>query len=329
MLIRARIILPIALALFPALAMALTLQWPAACAPGRDCFVQNYVDHDPTPAARDFTCGPATYDGHDGTDIRLRNLAAMRAGVAVLAPADGVVLGTRDNMPDVSIRDEPAGSVADHECGNGVHLQLADGYRAQLCHMRRGSIRVHTGDHVKAGDTLGLIGLSGQTEFPHVHISVWKDSAIIDPFDNLPMATACSSAAPAAQLWAPPVAYQPTNLLGDGFVTEMPPEKPLRDSMRDTPVSVTEANIHARMLTYWVDAMGLRGGDVLAMSITAPDGKPLVEKNLTLDRAQAVYFTYIGKRNRAELAPGNYHAHFTLTREGAVLLKSQHTLEVK
>jgi hypothetical protein len=42
-----------------------------ACELGKICFVQNYVDVDPGPAALDFTCGSATYDGHKGIDIRL------------------------------------------------------------------------------------------------------------------------------------------------------------------------------------------------------------------------------------------------------------------
>ena len=69
--------------------------------PGSDCFVQNYVDHDASSAYRDYACGERTYDGHDGTDFRLRSLVAQRAGVTVLAAADGVVAGVRDGMEDV------------------------------------------------------------------------------------------------------------------------------------------------------------------------------------------------------------------------------------
>jgi len=76
---------------------------PIDCQVGVACFVQNYVDHDPGPGAADFACGSLSYDGHDGGDFRLTDLAAMEKGVAVLAAADGVVLRTRDGMADISV----------------------------------------------------------------------------------------------------------------------------------------------------------------------------------------------------------------------------------
>jgi len=47
------------------------LSFPLDCVPGTTCLVQDYVDRDPGTDARDFRCGRLTYDGHDGTDIRL------------------------------------------------------------------------------------------------------------------------------------------------------------------------------------------------------------------------------------------------------------------
>src|SRR6185503_18489146 len=45
------------------------LDVPVACEMGKACVLQNYVDRDPGPAARDYRCGMLTYDGHKGTDI--------------------------------------------------------------------------------------------------------------------------------------------------------------------------------------------------------------------------------------------------------------------
>ena len=45
------------------------------------CFVQNYVDRDPSTGALDYRCGHRTYDKHDGTDIRLLDMAAQKSGV--------------------------------------------------------------------------------------------------------------------------------------------------------------------------------------------------------------------------------------------------------
>jgi murein DD-endopeptidase MepM/ murein hydrolase activator NlpD len=38
--------------------------------------------------------------------------------------------------------------------------------------MQKGSVRVQQGDDVRAGDLLGLVGNSGNTSEPHIHIHV-------------------------------------------------------------------------------------------------------------------------------------------------------------
>ena len=84
-------------------AQAIELGLPIDCDVGRDCVIQHYVDHDSSSKARDYRCGTLTYDGHNGTDFRLPNLAARRAGVSVLAAADGQIVRRRDGMPDISV----------------------------------------------------------------------------------------------------------------------------------------------------------------------------------------------------------------------------------
>lgn len=309
-------------------AQAFTLQWPVDCTLGKNCFVQSYVDRDATSTARDFTCGPSSYDKHDGTDIRLRNLAAMHAGVKVLAPADGVVIGTRDGMADTSIHDTGKDAVSDRECGNGVRIQHVEGYVTQACHMQKGSIAVHKGQQVKAGDMLGLVGLSGETEFPHLHLGVWKDGVHIDPFDSKLIQEPCQtgSATNAKSLWATPVPYQPTALLGDGFVNTVPD----KSAVRDTPPHLTTTSTSASALVYWFDIMGVRTGDILSTTITTPDGKILVEKTQLMPKPLATYFGYIGKRNSSgALVPGTYRATLTLTRGATALIRQQKDIVIQ
>ena len=64
------------------------------------CFIQQYVDTLAGEAAEDYRCGPLSYDDHGGTDIRVRTMAEMEAGVAVIAAAPGVVKGLRDGMAE-------------------------------------------------------------------------------------------------------------------------------------------------------------------------------------------------------------------------------------
>jgi peptidase M23-like protein len=91
-------------------------------------------------------------------------------GREILAPADGVVVeavdGVHDNRPQVQVENPKA------PAGNHVVLDLGHGEYALLAHMRRGSVRVHKGDHVRQGDVLGRCGNSGNTSEPHLHFHV-------------------------------------------------------------------------------------------------------------------------------------------------------------
>ena len=129
-----------------------------------------------------FLCGGRTYDGHDGTDIRLPDLQIQQGNVDVLAAAPGRVVATRDGVEDVSIRVTGKAAVAGKECGNGVVIEHEGDWRSQYCHLARGSIRVKVGDRVVTGQSIGLVGLSGATEFPPLHFSLRHQGQIVDPF---------------------------------------------------------------------------------------------------------------------------------------------------
>lgn len=61
----------------PVMAQDFSLGQPIDCALGDSCYIQNYVDHDPSPAASDFSCGVLTYDGYKGTDFALPTRGLM------------------------------------------------------------------------------------------------------------------------------------------------------------------------------------------------------------------------------------------------------------
>lgn len=318
-----KLIVPLLL-LFPLSAQAITLQWPVDCTLGKDCFLQNFADHDSSKGWKDYACEASSYDAHDGTDIRLRSLQAMREGVKVLAVAEGKVLRMRDGVEDISIRNIAPELVKDRECGNGMIVQHADGFQTMYCHMKRGSLAVKPGDKVKAGQVLGEIGLSGNTEFPHLHLTVLKGKEKLDPFTGAAIAQPCNKNS-GKGMWENPIPYQPTALLGDGFMDMMPEVK----TMRDTPIHRSKIAAHAPVLAYWVEAIGLRAGDMLLLRITAPDGKELAGVRQKIDMPKAAFFQFVGKRNRATLVAGTYRAEFLFTRDGKVIASSQRETVVK
>lgn len=291
-------------------AQSLELSWPVACRYGEDCFIQNYVDEDSTKAARDFTCGPLTYDGHKGTDIRLKNNYAMRQGVAVLAAADGTVRAARDGMEDISVKTIGTEAVKNRECGNGVVLHHPAGYETQYCHLMNGSITVQQGQKIKAGQPLGRIGMSGASEFPHLHLEVRRLGRVIDPFTAAPTGGACGKTT--ADLWKTDVNYTPTALLGQGFTAVVPTAAQVRSAAPVTQIARTMP-----AMVYWVDIMGVRQDDSLTMNLIGPNGQVAATRNVPLTRNLAQSFSFVGKKATEEgLVPGIYKASFTLMRKG-------------
>lgn len=183
----------------PVMAQDISLSLPIDCTLGDTCYIQNYVDHDPSDAASDFQCGGLTYDTHKGTDFGLISLAAMERGVNVFASAPGTVHGVRDILFTSDLSSEING----HDCGNGVVVAHDNGWETQYCHMREGSVSVIVGDLVEPGDVLGQVGLSGRTQFPHVHISVRQGGQLVDPFAPDGVIN-CGTLAPYT-LWAVPI----------------------------------------------------------------------------------------------------------------------------
>lgn len=307
--IRAALAALLAAAALPAVAMP--FQLPVACTLGETCFIQQYFDRDPGPGVADFACGPLSYDGHDGTDFAVPTLAAMAAGVDVLAPADGTVRAVRDGMPDIAANDPAAPALAGRDCGNGVVIDHADGWQTQLCHLARGSVAVRPGERVAAGQPVGRIGLSGRTEFPHVHLTVRRDGAAIDPFHPDPEA-ACGTAR--ATLWADPPPYRPGGILGIGLATGPPSFEAVKAGLPEPALPRT-----APALIVWAHLFGTRAGDRLALTITGPGGT-VVAQTVTLERTQARAYRYAGRRAPPGGWPaGPYAATVTLIRDGAVL----------
>jgi murein DD-endopeptidase MepM/ murein hydrolase activator NlpD len=294
--------------------------FPVACEIGRTCIVQNYVDHDPGPAARDYMCGSLTYDKHDGTDVRLPTIAAQRAGVDVLAAAGGEVRRVRDGMTDMVFRAGEASAIEGRECGNGVVVAHPDGWETQYCHLAKGSVRVRPGDRVVAGQPLGRVGFSGRASFPHLHFTVRQGGIAVDPFAFEPDAAKCGSG---TSLWAPALrkalVYRERTVLNAGFA----PAPVTMEQIDAAEVPAEALDVEAPALVAFVRAVGLREGDMQRLAVRAPDGKSIVDHAAEpLDRHKAQILLFVGKKRPASgWEPGTYTATYTVSRDGNVLLE--------
>src|SRR4029450_645262 len=227
---------------------------PIACRPAETCWIANYFDHDPGPAGRDYACGTLTYNSHDGTDFAIRDLSVMRQGIAVLAAAGGTVRGTRDGMPDVSVEEIGRQSVKDRECGNGVVIDHGSGWTTQDWRLRRGSVAVRTGNEVVTGQELGLVGLSGNTMFPHLEFAVRHEGRKVDPFVGLERSHDCGPGN--SRLWASSalavLAYQATAIYNAGFAGTAPNPEEIHEGKHQSDTLPAESP----GIVFWVDRFG-------------------------------------------------------------------------
>lgn len=297
---------------------AVAFDVPVDCDMQSVCSIQKYVDHDPGPERMDYACGRLSLDGDTGTDFRVPNEPAMERGVAVLAAAPGVVKAVRDGMADVSVVDIGREAVQGREAGNGVVIDHGNGFETQYSHLRRGSVAVSVGQSVKAGEKLGLIGLSGNTEFPHVEFSVRYRSRPVDPFVGLGAFTRCGDAP--APLWSAAAAarmpYRATVLLNAGFAAGRPdPRAARRGAYAESLPADAEA------LVFWVDVSGTLAADVERFRLAGPDGTALVEREETLSTNNISWFSFAGLRRPPGGWPdGPMTAHYELARNGATAL---------
>ena len=289
------------------------LRLPVDCEMGRLCLVQNYVDLDPGPDARDYTCGPLTTDGHDGTDIRVPSVLEMRRKVPVVAAAAGVVTAAMDGMADVSISKTGPEAVRGRRSGNRVVIDHGNDWVTQYSHLMRGSVAVTPGQSVEAGERLGYIGLSGKTEFPHLHFSFRHQGISIDPFSGLPAGEGCGKRK--ASFWNEEaqraLTYRAGGLLFAGFAPEQPRVEDALDGLH----RAKSLSADSPSLVFWVGAWGLRRGDRESLRLTSPEGSILVESSSEIPEDKAHWFRSLGKRRTEEAWPaGTYQAEYRVER---------------
>jgi hypothetical protein len=307
----------------PAIAQEFRLELPIACEFGKTCWVQQYPDHDAGPGAADYTCGGQSYDGHDGTDIRVLDTTAT---ADVLASAPGMVKALRDGVEDRLVRDQAARSaITNIECGNGVVIAHEGGFETQYCHMRKGSVAVKKGDMVTVGQKLGEVGYSGDAAFPHLHLSVRKDGEKLDPFSGA-LRAACEAAD--QSMWsgsaAAHLAYADGNVLRLGFASAKVEIEALEEGrIADHP---PEQDWPALVAYVW--AINLKMGDTLKVSLEKPDGQTFTN-TVTLDRNKAQYMLFTGGRRPAKgWAKGEYGARVEVIREGQPVISQDLQAEI-
>lgn len=106
---------------------------------------------------------------------RSKNENFYAYGKELFAVADGIVVATKDSIPEnnpssptnraVPINLETVG-------GNHLVIDIGNGHFAFYAHLKPGSLRVKVGDRVRRGQVVGLLGNSGNSTEPHLHFHI-------------------------------------------------------------------------------------------------------------------------------------------------------------
>jgi murein DD-endopeptidase MepM/ murein hydrolase activator NlpD len=244
--------------------------------------ISGFVDHNPAypDQLTDYNCGTRSYDldsgyNHAGTDFFLWPHYWNKMDnddVEIVAAAAGTIVRKQSNYYD-------------RNCGfgsndwNGVIIMHDDNSFAAYIHMKSGTVTskyVH--DRVEAGEYLGIVGSSGSSTGPHLHLEVWDvNDNLIDPWGG-PCNTLNSTSWWADQrpYYDPAINQISTHSAPIGWAAECPNPDTLHASNGFNP----GADIY--FYAFGRDAVF---GDVFGMAVFRPDNSLFFSDTFSFDLA--------------------------------------------
>ncbi|MDN3494866.1 M23 family metallopeptidase [Planococcus sp. APC 4015] len=91
-------------------------------------------------------------------------------GSDIVAVGDGPIVSMRFDLPEQTPGGNPSGLTLDEYGGNHIVQDLGDGVYAFYAHLQTGNpLDVEVGQQLVKGETIGLLGNTGNTDAPHLH----------------------------------------------------------------------------------------------------------------------------------------------------------------
>jgi hypothetical protein len=207
-------------------------------------------------------------------------------------------------------------------------IRHTGGLETQYCHMAKGSIAVKPGQQVKAGTPIGKVGISGNSEYPHLHFTVRKDGAVVEPFGAGAKLGQCGGG---RSLWYPTAgldkAYKAGEVLNAGFSTG---PMTMAAVQEHGALQMPRPSRTGAALVAFVQSIGLKGGDVQRLILSGPDGSTIADSRTEpLDRNKAQTIVFTGKkRPPAGWAAGRYVGRYVVQRGGKPVIDKRFTIQL-
>jgi murein DD-endopeptidase MepM/ murein hydrolase activator NlpD len=151
--------------------------------------VSNFVDHNANypNQIQDWNCGTRSYDlssgyNHSGIDIFTWPFSQYQQEhdlAEIVAAIGGTIIGKDDGYPDHSC------AMANQQW-NAVYIQGNDGNTYWYGHMKKNSLTSKAiGQTVAQGEKLGIVGSSGNSTGPHLHLEIYDaQNNLLDPYEG-------------------------------------------------------------------------------------------------------------------------------------------------
>lgn len=95
----------------------------------------------------------------------------------------GLDIAADEGTPIAAFADGTVREVGESDYGKYLIVDHADGFSTLYAHCS--SMLSGVGDEVRSGDTIALVGQTGNATGPHLHLELWKDGMALDPADYL------------------------------------------------------------------------------------------------------------------------------------------------
>ena len=190
------------------------------------------------------------------------------------------------------------------------------------------SLAVRPGDDVGIGQRIGRVGLSGLTEFPHLHFTVRRSGRVVDPFALDAERGSCGSG---RSLWSDEFASRRLATQAGSVINALARGPVTMDAHPGRETAQVEPGNQLSALVAFVRAIGLRARDVQRLTLADPAGTVIAETGPTLStqtRPSGMVFSVSGARH-LDGAPAPTRPRYTVERAGATALDHRFSIELK